>query len=341
MALCCGALVLLAGCGSAGSGQTTRQSFSVKPEPSARAGQLPVPAGRLPTQGPIGLNPARADGVQLDVLSGLLDDTPIYNGDFADPFALRTADDLYIYSSNTQTTQYAPGAHVPVIELARNSGFKGQYLGDALPSLPKWTVSGFQWAPSVWTRPDGTYVMYYSTPATIPLGCLAKAPPSGCVKTTNGESSAMCISRATSANPAGPFVDDSSSAFVCPRRARGCNRPERVRRTRRHAVAALEERRRLLQHAHHDLLPAALGRWALGGWSGPPADRGDPELGGESGRGAVDDRERQHLLALLLGQSLGDGRLRHRRGALCDRRRPLHQAPRSCLALVDGRRGTE
>ena len=26
----------------------------------------------------------------------------------------------------------------------------------------------------------------------------------------------MCISRATSANPAGPFVDDSSSAFVCP-----------------------------------------------------------------------------------------------------------------------------
>ena len=216
MVLCCGALVLLAGCGSAGSGQTTHQSFSVKPEPAARAGQLPVPAGRLPTKGPIGLDPARADGVQLDVLSGLLDDTPIFNGDFADPFALRTADDLYIYSSNTEATQYASGAHVPVIELARDSGFKGQYLGDALPSLPKWTVSGFQWAPSVWTRPDGTYVMYYSTPATIPLGCLAKTPPAGCVKTTNGESSAMCISRATSANPAGPFVDDSSSAFVCP-----------------------------------------------------------------------------------------------------------------------------
>ena len=107
VALCCGALVLLAGCGSAGSGQTTRQSFSVRPEPSARAGQLPVPAGRLPTQGPIGLDPATANGVQLDVLSGLLYDTPIYNGDFADPFALRTADDLYIYSSNTQTTQYA------------------------------------------------------------------------------------------------------------------------------------------------------------------------------------------------------------------------------------------
>jgi hypothetical protein len=215
--LCSGALVLLlAGCGNTGSGQTTRRSFSVEPEPSARAGQLPIPAGRLPTQGPIGLDPSTAHGVQLNVLSGLLDDTPIYNGDFADPFALRTPDDLYIYSSNTQNTQYAAGAHVPVIELARNSGFKGKYLGDALPTLPKWTVSGFQWAPSVWTRPDGINVMYYSTPATIPLGCRAKTPPSGCVKTTNGESSAMCISRATSANPAGPFIDDSSSAFVCP-----------------------------------------------------------------------------------------------------------------------------
>ena len=213
----CGALLLLlAGCGNEGSGRATHQTFSANPEASARAGQLPVPAGRLPTQGPIGLNPSEARGVQLDVLSGLLDDTPIYNGDFADPFTLRTANDLYVYASNTETTRYQAGAHVPVIELARDSGFKGQYIGDALPSLPKWTVSGFQWAPSVWARPDGMYVLYYSTPATIPLGCRTKTPPSGCVKTTNGESSAMCISRATSANPAGPFVDDSSSAFVCP-----------------------------------------------------------------------------------------------------------------------------
>jgi hypothetical protein len=214
--LCCGVLVLLAGCSNAGSGEATRQTFSVSAEPSARAGQLPVPAGRLPTKGPIGLNPSKSDGVQLDVLSGLLNDTPIFDGDFADPFALRTADLLYIYASNTETTHYAPGAHVPVISLGRDSGFTGQYLGDAMPTLPKWTVSGFQWAPSVWTRPDGTYVMYYSTPATIPLGCLSKTLPTGCVKTTNGPSSAMCISRATSSNPAGPFTDDSSSAFICP-----------------------------------------------------------------------------------------------------------------------------
>jgi hypothetical protein len=218
------ALVLFAGCGNAGSAQTsghttrhtTRPTLNVAPEPSARAGQLPVRPGRQPTKGPIGLDPSESDGVQLNVLSGLLDDTPVFNGDFADPFALRTADDLYVYASNTETTQYAAGAHVPVIELASDSGFEGHYLGDALPVLPAWTVTGFQWAPSVWARPDGTYVMYYSTPATIPLGCRTKTPPLGCVKTTNGESSAMCISHATSADPAGPFVDDSSSAFVCP-----------------------------------------------------------------------------------------------------------------------------
>jgi hypothetical protein len=149
-------------------------------------------------------------------LSGLRDDTPIFNGDFADPFALRTPDAVFTYASDTTATQYAPAAHIPVIELARASAFEGRYLGDALPQLPKWTVSGFQWAPSVWTRPDGTYVMYYSTPATVPFVCLADPASAGCIHTANGPSSAMCISRATSTNPAGPFVDDSSSAFVCP-----------------------------------------------------------------------------------------------------------------------------
>jgi hypothetical protein len=204
--------VLLALPDAAGAGSTTTPTL----QSSARPGQVYVPAGRRATQGPIGLNPSKADGIQLNVLSGLLDDTPIFNGDFADPFALRTADVLYLYASNTETTQYSVGAHVPVIALSRDSGFEGRYLGDALPTLPKWTVSGFQWAPSVWARPDGTYVLYYSTPATIPLGCLAKAPPFGCVTTLHGRSSAMCISRATSASAAGPFVDDSSSAFVCP-----------------------------------------------------------------------------------------------------------------------------
>jgi hypothetical protein len=65
-------------------------------------------------------------------------------------------------------------------------------------------------------RPDKTYVMYYSTRATVPLGCLATPPAKGCVKTFRGWTNAECISRATATNPAGPFVDNSTSAFICP-----------------------------------------------------------------------------------------------------------------------------
>jgi hypothetical protein len=58
--------------------------------------------------------------------------------------------------------------------------------------------------------------MYYTTPATDPINCFTKATAGDCVHAVNAPTSAMCISRATSASPAGPFVDDSSSAFICP-----------------------------------------------------------------------------------------------------------------------------
>jgi hypothetical protein len=203
-------------CGSTvGAGSTHRQ-LNVSVEPKTRASQLPVPAGRSPTLGPRAFHPSKDGGVQLDVVNALRDGTPVFNGDFADPFALKTSKALYLFASDTTASHYAPAAHIPEIELTQSSAFQGYYLGDALPRLPKWTVSGFQWAPSVWARPDGTYVMYYSTPATNPLDCVARPSTTGCVHTVNGPSSAMCISAATSSNPAGPYVDDSSSAFVCP-----------------------------------------------------------------------------------------------------------------------------
>jgi hypothetical protein len=64
--------------------------------------------------------------------------------------------------------------------------------------------------------PRRTYVMHYSTPATLPLDCLARHPGADCVHTPSGSRTAFCISRATSSSPSGPFVDDSTSAFVCP-----------------------------------------------------------------------------------------------------------------------------
>ena len=204
----------VAACGSstAGSGSSTGVSI----EPAARPGQLPARPGHAPTLGQAASDPTRANGIQLDALSGLLNDTPVYNGDFADPYALRTPDALYLYATNTTATNFAPAAHIPVIELPESSAFQGHYLGDALPVLPTWTVPGYQWAPSVWSRSDGTYVMYYATPATDPINCFTKALAGRCVHAVTAPTSAMCISRATSTSPGGPFVDNSTSAFVCP-----------------------------------------------------------------------------------------------------------------------------
>ena len=206
--------IVVAACGSSAAGSGSSSGVSI--EPAVRPGEMPARPGHAPTLGPTAADPSRANGVQLDVLSGLQDNTPVFNGDFADPYALRTPDAVFLYATNTQTTKYAPGVHIPVIELPESSAFEGRYLGDALPVLPTWTVPDYQWAPSVWARPDGTYVMYYATPATDPINCFKKATAGLCVHAVNAPTSAMCISRATSTSPAGPFVDDSSSAFICP-----------------------------------------------------------------------------------------------------------------------------
>jgi hypothetical protein len=50
----------------------------------------------------------------------------------------------------------------------------------------------------------------------VPLGCRATPPAHGCVKTFQGWTNAECISRATATDPTGPFVDNSTSAFICP-----------------------------------------------------------------------------------------------------------------------------
>ena len=117
---------LLAACGST----PTHHQFGVTIEPKSRAGQLPLPpTGRLPTLGPRGFNPSEANGVQLNVLSGLRNDTPIFNGDFADPFVLRTSEALFLYASNTTASPYAPAAHIPEIEMAQPPDFRGRLHG--------------------------------------------------------------------------------------------------------------------------------------------------------------------------------------------------------------------
>ena len=204
------AALMLVSCGSPSSPTSQSPLFKVSPEPDARPGEL------APTLGAQSSNISREGAVHLGVIPGLLNGTPIFSGDFADPYILRTKNALFTFATSTVTTKFAKAANIPVIALTAGSNFTGHYLGDALPKVPKWTVKGFQWAPAVWARPDGTYVMYYSTPATVWLACQGRKLAPGCVKTTHGKSNAECISRATSTQPAGPYVDDSSSAFICP-----------------------------------------------------------------------------------------------------------------------------
>ena len=185
-------LVILA---AVGGGALATPACAAPGGQSAPPTTVVVPGERLPTQGPIGPDPKRRRKVPLDLLGGLVGGTPIFPGDFADPFLLAEPKALFIYATNTTT------ANVPVTRILVGDAFNGDYLGDALPALPSWTVKGFQWAPSVWARPDGKFVLYYSTPA----------PSQGFA-----EPRKQCISRALGSAPEGPFVDDSPGPFICP-----------------------------------------------------------------------------------------------------------------------------
>jgi hypothetical protein len=153
------------------------------------------PGQRLPTQGPEQAEPAAKETVPLNLVGGLIEGAPIFNGDFADPYMLATTEGLFAFATNTTS------ANIPVVELPKGNTSDGEYLGDALPDLPAWTVKGFQWAPSVWARPDGRFVMHYTTPAPSP----GFAQPRR-----------QCISRAVADAPGGPYVDDSTGPFICP-----------------------------------------------------------------------------------------------------------------------------
>lgn len=129
----------------------------------------------------------RGQGQPADYTARLTGDgTPIFGGDFADPFVLQIDDIYYAYATNTF------GANVPLMGAV--SGARGNYLGDVLPNLPAWSEPGHVWAPSV-SRVGADYVLWYST--------------------RHSASGRQCISAARSDHPAGPFVDDSTEPLIC------------------------------------------------------------------------------------------------------------------------------
>lgn len=147
----------------------------------------PAEPGQRPrTAGPAAAAEADGEPTALRPASGVLLGTPVYDGDFADPYVLRVGDAAYAYATNTAE------ANVPVI-VATASPI-ARYVGDVLPDLPSWSEEGRVWAPAVLALDDG-YVLYYSTR----------------VRGTGTQ----CVSRATSDSPTGPFVDDSAGPMVC------------------------------------------------------------------------------------------------------------------------------
>ena len=81
-------VVTPAGAGAASTPKpkpTTPTSKPLSVIPRVRAGQPVVTPGHSATKGPIGVNPATAQGVKLTILSGLLNGEPIYNGELRGP----------------------------------------------------------------------------------------------------------------------------------------------------------------------------------------------------------------------------------------------------------------
>ena len=106
--------------------------------------------------------------------------------DFADPFVLRAGGAYYAYSTN---------AGAGDIQVIRSPDLVDwELVGNGLAGLPRWAAPGATWAPAVVPR-GGGYVAYYTV--------------------RDAGSRRQCISRAVSAKPAGPFVDDSAGPLVC------------------------------------------------------------------------------------------------------------------------------
>ena len=111
--------------------------------------------------------------------------SPVYDGDFPDPFVLVVGDRYFAYGTQTGDM------NLQVMESADLVGW--QHRGDPLPELPPWAARGNTWAPSVLER-SGSYVMYY----------VVRYEAAG----------RQAISVATASNPAGPFEDRSSEPLI-------------------------------------------------------------------------------------------------------------------------------
>ncbi len=124
-------------------------------------------------------------GLAAAPVQGVKSPVPIINEDWADSTLLIARGHYYTYST-------ANGhGHVPVAVSGDFAHY--QILGDALPNRPWWSTDG-PWAPTV-IQVGNHFVIWYTT--------------------TYDPNGTACITSAVSANPQGPFVDNSNVPLIC------------------------------------------------------------------------------------------------------------------------------
>jgi beta-xylosidase len=111
---------------------------------------------------------------------------PVYRSDFPDPSVLRVGATFYAYGTQ--------GGGKNIQALTSPDLVHWRTGPDPLPELGRWASAGSTWAPEV-IAIGSSYAMYY----------VARDSASG----------RQCIGRATAADPAGPYRDNSAKALVC------------------------------------------------------------------------------------------------------------------------------
>lgn len=114
---------------------------------------------------------------------------PVYRSDFPDPHVLLVEDVYYAYG----TTR---GSSVNIRVMRSPNLLNWEYLGDALPALPKWAVMkpGYTWAPGV-IQVEDKFLMYYVARDKV--------------------IDRQCIGVGSSDTAEGPYRDLNDVALVC------------------------------------------------------------------------------------------------------------------------------
>ncbi len=212
---------------------------------ASRSNRKPVqvsrPCGRTRTHArAAGLPPLPLECGPARRLQRTADGSPIFNGDFADPSTLKTANALYLFASNTSASRYAPAAHIPEIQLTQSSAF--QATTSVTPCLG--CRSGRFGLPvgSVCVGAARRYLRDVLLDPGDPSARLhGKSVGKGMHPHRQRPNERNVHFRSYEHNPDRSLRRRLVLCVHLPRRSRWCNRSEHLRRAERDALVALEE----------------------------------------------------------------------------------------------------